>query len=119
MKYEKITKERVLDVFISIEFSWDGIGCINIKNTASLLKTSVYQVKKYVKELKKENFVELIMIDINNYHDNESDLYPPYWGYRITEGFKKTEKFIKEKTENDKSIENLSKHWYDIYNNFG
>ncbi|MDR7856029.1 hypothetical protein [Tissierella sp.] len=81
MKYRKITQEDVYKLLVGISVSvMNTFDCINIVNIASLLKTSRYQVKKYIDELKNQGMVELVCVDISS----EDEPYPPYLGYVLT-----------------------------------
>ncbi|WP_341877615.1 hypothetical protein [Defluviitalea saccharophila] len=97
-KYKKISKEDVLKLLASI--AADPLnptgGIINIVNIAEVLKTSRYQVKKCINELKHAGVVELDHIDVSE----EDEIYPPYWGYALTEKGKQhpVYKETKEKT---------------------
>lgn len=81
MKYKKITCDDVYKVLVRVHLNIMGFGCINVINIASLLKTSRYQAKKYIDELKRDGMVELECINLSD----DEELYPPYWGYMLTE----------------------------------
>lgn len=104
MKYKKISKGDVYKrmVGISLNFMNPTGGAINIKNLAHLLNTSRYQVKKHIDELKKDELVELKCIAIP-YDEHESDPYPPYWGYVLTEKARQTE-YYKEQEEKENQL---------------
>ena len=88
MKYKKITKEDVYSVLVSVavDFLNPTFGLISLVEIAGFLKTSRYQVKKYMNILKVEGMVELDMYieqsSCYEYDDCDSGL--PYWGYRLT-----------------------------------
>lgn len=101
-KYEKITKEQVLDVLYSVAMDFiapDSV--INLVNIADHLKTSRYQVKKYMDELKEEGMVELK--STTAYKDEDSSL--PYIGYTLTEKARTSEEYLKRQQENMDLIE--------------
>ena len=77
-EYKKITREQVLDILIQCHVNFmNPTDVISIPNIACLLKTSTYQVRKYINELKKDGLVQL---DI--YH------YQPLKNYRCqSKGF--------------------------------
>lgn len=83
MKYKKVTKQDVYEVLVSVALDLSS-HCgdpINVRNIASLLKTSRYQAKKYIDELKKDGLVKLTCFAI----PSDDELYPPYWGYVLTQ----------------------------------
>lgn len=94
MRYKKITQDDVYKTLVST--SVDPMnpigGIISLVNIASLLKTSRYQVKKYIDELKQIGFVELKSVDIST----EDEAYPPYHGYTLTEKGKNTDYYKKQ-----------------------
>lgn len=97
MKYAVITEDDVLELLVNAHLSYDNqtSSLVNLVNMAKLLKTSRYQVKKHIESLRKQNIVEL------GYHyvRCEEELYPPYWGYRVTSAFRDTEYFNKEEKD--------------------
>ena len=99
-KYEKITKEDVLNILVkcAVDELKSGHGLMNVINIASLLKTSKYQVRKYTKELRNEGLIKLIC----EFFYSDEELYPPYWGYVLTEKGMKTDLFAKEKAKWEK-----------------
>lgn len=100
-KYKKITKTDVFDMVMSITLDFmSPLKTINLVNIASLLKTSRYQVKKYMNELKKEGLVELKYDTIHL----EDELPILYWGYGLTTKGKETELFINKKKEYTKLL---------------
>lgn len=103
MDYKKITQEELYDVLA--ELTTDCMnrfgGVINLKNLVHLMKTSRYQVKKYMDELKEKEFVELICLN----QSDEYELYPPYWGYVLTTKGKDTDAFRKKEIEANKRME--------------
>jgi len=90
MKYKKIKQDDVYNILVNVaQDIMSPIDVINISNIASLLKTSKYQVKKYIDIMVKDNMVELKCEII---HD-EYEVIPPYWGYRLTEKGKDTKQY--------------------------
>jgi hypothetical protein len=103
MKYKKITKDDVYRILVNVALDISSpVSIINISNIASLLKTSRYQVKKYIDLMVKDGVAELKFEMI--YDDEE--LYPPYWGYRLTPKGKDTD-FYKNKDGENKKFFNL------------
>lgn len=90
-KNNKISKDILLTKMISLAADpMNSIGgCINIINLSFSLKTSKYQVKKCMKELRDEGLVELKMI--NNWDEDEN--YPPYWGWALTNKGRELEEY--------------------------
>ncbi|PLS19109.1 hypothetical protein CVD28_01495 [Bacillus sp. M6-12] len=99
MNYQKVTEEEVyqrltglaLDVMNPIG------GAITLVNLASLMKTSRYQVKKHMDNLKKKGMVELKCFNLST----EEELYPPYWGYLLTEKGRETDYFREREKRED------------------
>jgi hypothetical protein len=93
MRYKKISEKEVFETLIqtNLDFMNPLDGAINLCNIAYLLKTSRYQVKKYIDSLKGKGITELKCINI--YSDEE--IYPPYWGYVLTEKGKQTTEYKK------------------------
>lgn len=108
MKYEKITRQDVYEVLVSTSLDiMNPIGgIINLVDIAGFLKTSRYQVKKYIDEMKTEGMVELHSVSI----PCEDEVYPPYWGYTLTERGKNTDYY----KEQDKKHENILKECFGI-----
>lgn len=75
-------------------------GAINIKNLANLLYTSEYQVRKHIHSLRDKGMVELKCFQI----PDEEEMYPPYWGYTLTEKGCKTEYYAKANEEHNRII---------------
>lgn len=100
MKYNKINKEDVLNLLINASFDFLNPieGAVSIRDMENLLKTSKYQIEKYVKVLREENLIILKIYDM----DNEYEYCPPYWGYKITDKVKDSGEYIKRKTKHDK-----------------
>lgn len=86
--YKRITKDDVYALLVgtSLDFMNPIGGAISLVHLAKFLNTSRYQVKKYIDQLLEVGFVELKMFII----PDEEELYPPYWGYRLTEKGKET-----------------------------
>ena len=107
--YARISKDDVYEKMVScsLDFMNPIGGAINLKNLAELLKTSRYRVKKYIDELKIEGLVELKCVAIP-YDEYESDAYPPYWGYVLTEKGRKT-KYYKEQEKIEYEL--IKKHF--------
>lgn len=101
MKYTKISKDSIYNLLVGIDLDiMNPIRCINIVNMAELLKTSRYQVKKYIDILKSEDLVTLKMVDVSS----DEELYPPYWGYCLTDKGKDTDYYKRKRIEEDKLI---------------
>lgn len=100
MKYRKINKEDILELLIgtSLDFLNPLEGAVSLRDIKSFLKTSKYQVDKYIKILREEELITLKVYDI----EDEYEYYPPYWGYKITDKVKDSDKYIKRKTKHDK-----------------
>lgn len=98
VKYEKITKEQVLGVLIQCHINiMNPIDVISVPNISYLLKTSEYQVRKYIDELKKDGFVELGFIPT---FDEELTL--PIKGFRITDKVRELDQYkIAERNERE------------------
>lgn len=88
MTHKKIFQEDVYNLLIGTSFDWNNPmnGAINIVNMSHLLQTSKYQVKKYINELVKLGLIELQMFMV----PDDDEIFPPYWGYVLTEEGKKT-----------------------------
>lgn len=97
-KYEKITKEQVLDVLIRCHLNvMDPVDVISAPNIAYLLKTSEYQVRKYIGELKKDGLVELAFLTIL-----DEELVLPIKGFQITDKAKELDQYkIAERNERE------------------
>lgn len=95
--YEKITKEQVFKVLVGITLDFIAPDhVINLVNIADFLKTSRYQVKKYMDELREEGLVELKTTMAYNSEDEPSI---PYTGYQLTAKAKETDQFKKLQNE--------------------
>jgi predicted ArsR family transcriptional regulator len=103
MKYAKITKEDVYSRMMSLSLDvMNPIGgAISLVNLAALLQTSRYQVKKHMDHLKELGYVELKVLTF----PAEDEIFPPYWGYRLTAKGKTTEAYITEKKKREKAFE--------------
>jgi predicted ArsR family transcriptional regulator len=75
-------------------------GAINIKNLAYLLHTSEYQVRKHMRSLRDKGIVELKCFNI----PDDEEIYPPYWGYVLTEKGCTTEYYLKADEEHNRII---------------
>lgn len=86
MKYNKITKEQLFQFMIENRLTADFYEMIfTSKFIASRLKTSVYQVRKYLKELVNDGLIKYeckIMYDYGEYRQIEYTS-APYWGYTV------------------------------------
>lgn len=95
MKYKKITEHDVLNILTNVELDiMSPINCINPSSIARILKTSRYQVKKIIGKMVKDETAELVC----QYIGRKDEMFPPYWGYRLTENGRNTTLF-KEKQE--------------------
>lgn len=99
----KTTEEDVYVKFVhlALDFMNPIGGAINLKNLSSLLKTSKYQIRKHVHALRDKGMVELKCF----YIPDEEELYPPYWGYRLTEKGRDTDYFRQENEKHDRILE--------------
>lgn len=91
MKYLKIDKDVLFFLMCEIDVDIMNAGYpISIPNCAELLKTSKYQVRKYMKELEKEGLVKSVCI----YYDGRPDYETgELWDdARIMKGWELTEK---------------------------
>jgi predicted ArsR family transcriptional regulator len=106
LKYKKVTKDDVFRILASVDFDCLGRGpyAINIKNTASLLNTSRYQVKKYIDELVKDGLAQLKCIPLDC-----EDFMLPYWGYRVTAKGRDTDYYKSREQREVELIEELLK----------
>lgn len=109
MRYKKISKEDVFNLLVgtSLDFMNQMEGCISIKELSRLLKTSRYQVKKYMDELKRDNLVELryYLLPITTNYDYELEYRPPYWGYVLTNKGRETSIYKERKIQQEKTID--------------
>lgn len=78
-------------------------GAINIKNLSSLLHTSTYQVRKHMRSLRDQGMVELKCMPI----PYDEELYPPYWGYMLTEKGCQTDYYAKANTDHERIISEI------------
>ena len=89
-KYRKITKEDVLDVLIDCNLSFiNYTDTVSIPNISYLLKTSKYQVRKYINELKKDGLVENGFIHAMEY----DTCHLPTKGFLMTKKAEELEKY--------------------------
>ena len=80
-KYKVISGLDVLRILIGVDLDiMSPMHCINLVNIAHLLKTSRYQVKKYMDMLVNAGVAELALDFVADEYE-----FCPYWGYRITE----------------------------------
>lgn len=78
--YLKINELDVVNMIMRTAHDWQGCGVISPSNIAHLLKTSRYQVDKYIKALKDKGLLEYKSVMIGS----EEDYYPPYNGYKLS-----------------------------------
>lgn len=78
--YLKINELDVVNIIMKTAHDWQGCGVISPSNIAHLLKTSRYQVDKYIKALKDKGLLEYKSVMIGS----EEDYYPPYNGYKLS-----------------------------------
>lgn len=105
-KYKIVSEMDVINIILRTSENWQGCGIIAPSNIASLLKTSRYQVNKYIKSLKNKNLLDYKSILLSS----EYDYYPPYNGYCLSK--KGRAKFSKELKElSDKESELIKKHF--------
>lgn len=88
MNYQIISEEDILNVLLEAYFDIVSPirGIINLVDIARIKKTSRYQVKKHINKLLQKDLVKLSYKTI----DSEKEIFPPYWGYSITEKATKT-----------------------------
>lgn len=100
MKYRKITKEQVLNILIQCHISiMNPTDVISVPNIAYLLKTSEYQVRKHINELKQEGLVQVGYFP-KSCLDDEMTL--PLKGFCITSKARESEQYkIAEKQEKE------------------
>lgn len=80
-EYKKITREQVLDILIQCHVNFmNPTDVISIPNIACLLKTSTYQVRKYINELKKDGLVQVGYLPLSAFEE----LSLPIKGFCIT-----------------------------------
>ena len=79
-KYSIVSEMDVVNIILETEENWQGVGIISPSNITSLLKTSRYQVDKYIKSLKKQGLIEYRSVMMGD----DEDYYPPYNGYGLT-----------------------------------
>ena len=108
MKYRKIDKDVLF--FLICEDAVDIMSYgypVSIPNYAELLKTSKYQVRKYMKELEKEGLVKSVCMYYDGRPDYETgELYDEpkiLRGWEITEKGRQTE-MCKQRSENMSKI---------------
>jgi hypothetical protein len=87
-KYKKITKKDVLDLITNnrLDIDFNEI-MFSASIVATLLKTSLYQARKYLRELEKENKICYGKVQISCNRDYSGyctcDNHLPKWGYRL------------------------------------
>ncbi len=87
-KYKKITKEDVLDLITNnrLDIDFNEI-MFSASIVATLLKTSLYQARKYLRELERENKIYYDKVQIGCDRDYRGyctcDNHLPIWGYRL------------------------------------
>ncbi len=98
--YKKITKEQVLDILIKCHVNiMNPTDVISIPNIAYLLKTSTYQVRKYMNQLKKDELVKIGYLPTSAF---DEELSLPIKGFCITNKAKELEQYkIAEKAEHE------------------
>jgi hypothetical protein len=103
--YEVIEMNQVFDIICkcSIDFM-SPINIVNVISIANLLKTSRYQVKKQISKLKSFGFIELECVFI----PDEYEIFPPYWGYGVTEAGTTTDTYKKAVEIQDKFMLELA-----------
>ncbi|MNM07331.1 hypothetical protein D3C81_173720 [compost metagenome] len=99
---EIITEEDIYAKFVhlSLDIMNPIHGAINIVNLAALSRASKYRTRKHVHALRDKGMVELKCFNI----PSEDEIYPPYWGYVLTEKGKDTEYFRQEKEKDDQIL---------------
>ena len=89
-KYKKITQDDVFKCVCSCDLALFSPGIVSAPNIASLLKTSKYQVRKHLVELKKLGLVKSDSVMIYDEYEN----FPPYNGFCLTGKGRETSVFI-------------------------
>ena len=79
-EYLKITEQDIINMIMRTAHDWQSCGVISPSNIAHLLKTSRYQVDKYIKALKDKGLLEYKSVILWS----EEEYYPPYNGYRLS-----------------------------------
>jgi hypothetical protein len=88
-KYKKITKEDVLDLIVNNRLDIDFYEIMfSASLVAKMLETSIYQARKYLRELERENKIYYDKVQIGCDWDYEGgyctcDNHLPIWGYRL------------------------------------
>lgn len=89
-EYKKITKEQVLDTLIQCHVNFmNPTDVISAPNIACLLKTSIYQVRKYINELKKDGLVQVGYLPLSAHEE----LSLPIKGFCITNKVEELEQY--------------------------
>lgn len=104
-KYAKIGQKEIYEILVGIhlDFTIPLDGTINLVNLAGILKTSRYQVKKHMDQMKKDGIVELHYVFL----PSEDEIYPPYWGYRLTKKGRDTDYFREREKAHAEMVERI------------
>jgi response regulator of citrate/malate metabolism len=90
MKYNKITKDQLFRFMIDNRLTADFYEILfSAKKISKYMNTSVYQARKYLRELSNEGKIKYecqIHHDYGEYGVIE-ETYPPICGYRVKEEF--------------------------------
>lgn len=100
-RYQKISRERLLSLMINISVSvCNPTDVISVPVIARYLKTSRYQVRKYMKELESDG---LVKTGVMLYGDDECAL--PIRGFCITDKARGLEEYKLKETKEREFIE--------------
>ena len=103
-KYQKITKQDVLNLMMDIDLSvMSSINIMSISCISNCLETSKYQVRKYIKELKNDGLVDKDCCCIDPEYSNRC-----YFGFKITD---KVKKMYQYKEKKQKYHNHINKIW--------
>lgn len=103
-KYQKITKQDVLNLLMDINISvMNPTNIMSIPCISNCLETSKYQVRKYIKELKNDGLVDKDCYCIDPEYSSLC-----YFGFKITDKAKKLD-IYKEKEQQERNL--INKIW--------
>lgn len=105
MAYRKIKKDDVLKLMIGISVNvMNPTNVISVPTIANFLKTSKYQVRKYINELRNEGLVEVGVLPCFDYEECQL----PIKGFCITSNAEKLDEFKKQSKE---ELDLIKKHF--------
>ena len=85
-------------MLIAITNDFHSPRLISVPNIACLLKTSKYQVRKYINNLREDGLCTSDTCIIKDEYEN----FPPYKGFRLTSKGRQTDAFKKAELEYEK-----------------